>query len=86
MDARQHEHEDIQGADNHQGDEKQYDEADHDELEVKEQYHQHAQAPTYSPDDAQDGPSALHCHDVVVSECMEDGDVTGRETNHFIIS
>lgn len=45
MDARQHEHVDIQGADNHQGDEKQYNEADHDELEVKEQYHQHAQAP-----------------------------------------
>lgn len=85
MDARQHEHVDIQEADNHQTDEEQHDEADHDELEVKEPNQQHSQAPAYCPDDAQHGRRALHRHDVMVSECMEDGDVTGRQTSDFMI-
>lgn len=79
VDASQHEHVDVEEADDRQGDEEEDDEADHDEVEVEEPHHEHGHHPACRPDDPQDNPSAPHCHDVVVSECMEYGDVTGRE-------
>lgn len=86
MDARQHEHVDVEEADNHQGDYEEDDKADHDEIGVEEPHHQQGRHPTCCPDDTQDGSCAPHCHDVVVSKCMEDGDVTASENKSEVIS
>ncbi len=83
VDARQHEHVDVEEADNHQGDDEEDNKADHDELGVEEPHHEHGRHPTCCPDDTQDGPCAPHCHDVVVSKSTEDGDVTGSENKSF---
>lgn len=75
MDAWQYEHVYIQVVDNRQGDEEDDDKAAHDVVGIEEPHHERGGNATSCPDDAQDGRCALHGHDVVVAESVEDGDV-----------
>jgi len=77
VDARQHEHVDVEEADDRQGDDEEDDEEDHDELGGEEAHHEHGGHAARRPDDGQRGLGAPHRHDVVVAEGVEDGDVTG---------
>lgn len=80
MDACEYEHVDIQDVDNCQGDDEEDDKAAHDEVGIEEPHHEHGGNTASCPDDTQDGASALHGHDVVVAECVEDGDIPESET------
>lgn len=82
MDAWKYEHVHIQEVDNHQGDNEEDDKAAHDEVGIKEPHHEHGWNGTSSPDDAQDSPCALHGHDVVVAQRVEDGDIPESENKY----
>lgn len=79
MDACKYEHVYIQEVNKYQGDDEEDDKAAHDEVGIEEPHHEHGWNTTRCPDDAQDDPRALHGHDVVVAECMEDGDIPESE-------
>lgn len=81
VDPRQQEHVDVQEADNHQGDHEDDHKADHEERKVEEPHHEQRRHPTRRPDEPQDGRRALHRHDVVVSESVEDSDVAAKRNS-----
>lgn len=85
MDACQHKHVDVEGVDDCQGDDEEDNEADHDDLRVKEPHHEHCRDATRCPDDTQDGPRAPHRHNVVVSKGVEYGDVAENDNNKIYV-
>lgn len=82
MDAWKYEHVYVQEVNNHQGDNEEDHEAAHDEVGNEEPHHEHGWDGARGPDGTQDGPRALHGHDVVVAESMEDGDIPESESVH----
>lgn len=74
--ASQQEHVDVYQVDAHQGDNEEDHEAGLDEVGIKELHHEHGRDAARCPDGGQDGARAPHCHDVVVSKGVKDGDVT----------
>lgn len=83
VDACQHEHVDVEEADNPQGDNEEDNEADHDDVGVEEAHHEHGRHPTRRPNHTQNGSGAPHSHDDVVPKRVEDGDVTESKNMKF---